>query len=261
MRLHWFAVALLAALGLIGCESLRPPIAPGEPAPSIPARTGPRESVRNSDITPIAAQQNTTPTPIAATTTTDPDSLTLAADCLQRGDRENAAIHLEAYVVRHPNQLMFRAQLAELLIRIGRDESARVHFEQFVSDAQAATGAPRDHLVNAHTRLMEISLRTDDRFAEAFHRGVGLLLLVQEHEKTADPDAGFREEMLCKAIKALSEAKEMKPGDRRVRVYLAEALDRSGNRRAAEAERAATRNQYLPGGLTPTERKHVLLLP
>ncbi len=82
---------------------------------------------------------------------------------------------------------------------------------------------------------------------------------MKEHEKTADRDDGFSEEMLCKAIKALAEAKEMKPADPRVRVYLAEALDRSGNRRAADAERAATRGGFVPGGLTPTERKQVLL--
>jgi hypothetical protein len=60
---------------------------------------------------------------------------------------------------------------------------------------------------------MEIGLRTDDHFAEVFHRGVGLLLLVKEHERTTDRDEGFSEEMLCKAIKALGEAKEMKPTD------------------------------------------------
>ena len=84
-------------------------------------------------------------------------------------------------------------------------------------------------------------------------------MLVREQEKMADRDADFAEEMLCKSLKALAEAKELKPSDPRVRVYLAEALDRSGNRRAADAERAAARGGFVPGGLTPVERKQVLL--
>src|SRR5262249_8213644 len=86
----------------------------------------------------------------------DSDPLTLVAECLERGDRASAANHLEDYVRLHPDQLMFRAQLAELLLRLGRDRAAKAHYEQFITDAQAATGAPRKQLVNAHTRLMEI---------------------------------------------------------------------------------------------------------
>ena len=181
----------------------------------------------------------------------EPDALALAAECLGRGDRANAAVHLETYVCRHPDQLMFRAQLAELLVRVGRDDAARVHLERFIADAQCATGAPRNYLVNAHTRLMEIAQRTDDHFAEVFHRGVGLLLLAKEQDKLADADLEFGEEMLCKSIKALGEAKELKPTDPRVRVYLAEAYDRSGNRRAAESERVAARSGFVPGQLEP----------
>ena len=48
---------------------------------------------------------------------TEPDSLTLAAECLERGDRARAAVHLEDYVCQHPDQWMFRVQLAEMLLR------------------------------------------------------------------------------------------------------------------------------------------------
>jgi predicted Zn-dependent protease len=173
------------------------------------------------------------------------------AECLEKGDRASAAGHLEAYVRLHPEQIMFRAQLAELLVRLGRDDAAKFHFEQFAADASRATGAPKDHLVHTHTRLMEIGQRTADRFAELFHRGTGLLLLVAEEDGKPDRDTDFCEEMLCKAIQALTEAKELKPGEPRVRAALAEAYDRTGNRRAADAERAATRTAALPGGLTP----------
>jgi thioredoxin-like negative regulator of GroEL len=243
MRLHWFAVGAVAVLG---CESLRVTAPEPDHAPV-------RVVAKQPEVTPVAAAEP----PIASV---EPDPLTLAAESLERGDGAGAAVHLEAYVCRHPDQLMFRAQLAELLVRAGRDAPAKAHYERFVADAQRATGAPRNHLVTAHTRLMEIAQRADDRFAEAFHRGVGLLLLSKEQEKLADGDPAFGEEMLCKAIKALAEARELNPSDARARVYLAEAYERSGNARAAEAERAAARNALVPGQLTSAERGRVMLV-
>lgn len=255
MRLYWLA---LGAFAVLGCESFRSP-APYGPPPSSPARVPPQavESIRPAALAvPIDPGVDAIdPRPA------EPDTLALAAECLGRGDCANAAIHLESYVCRHPDQLMFRAQLAELLVRAGRDDAARSHYERFVAAAQGATGAPRTHLVTAHTRLMEIAQRQDDRFAEALHRGRGLLLLAKEQDRLADADAEFGEELLCKAIRALAEAKELQPSDPRVRVYLAEAYDRSGNRRAAWAERAAARTALLPGSLSPTERKPILLDP
>jgi hypothetical protein len=180
------------------------------------------------------------------------DHLTQTADCLDRGDRAGAAIHLEAYVRLHPEQIMFRAQLAELLVQVGRDEMAKVHYERFVADARKATGAAKDLLVHVHTRLMEIGQRTDDHFAESFHRGVGLLLLVKSEDGKPDRDAEFCEEMLCKSLKALVEAKELNPDEARLRVVLAEVYERTGNRRAADVERAAARNAVVPIGLEPT---------
>ena len=96
---------------------------------------------------------------------------------------------------------------------------------------------------------MEIAQRSNDRFGELFHRGVGLLLLAREQERQtpADADPAFAEEMLCKALLALREAKELKPPDARTRAYLAEAYDRCGNRRAAEAERAANQECTCAG--------------
>jgi hypothetical protein len=106
---------------------------------------------------------------------------------------------------------------------------------------------------------MEIAQQSGDPFGELFHRGVGLLLLVKEQDSDKDRDEQFCEEMLCKAIRALLDAKELKPHDPRVRVYLAEAHDRAGNRRAADAERTATQMSVVPGELTATERGRVLL--
>jgi hypothetical protein len=107
---------------------------------------------------------------------------------------------------------------------------------------------------------MELAQQAGDRYGELFHRGVGLLLLVKEQDRAADRDGAFCEEMLCKALRALTDAKELRPSDPRPRVYLAEALERTGNRRAAAAERTAARTPLVSGELTATERRQGLLL-
>lgn len=242
MRLRRLA---LVALGFVGCESLRPPAPPpSQPVPLAASRVlspaKPRAALETISL------QEPAPAPPA-----EPDRLTLTAEALERGDRAAAAGHLAAYVRRHPEQFMFRAQLAEMLVRDGKDDAAKVHFETFAADATNATGVARDQLVHAHTRLMEIAQRADDRFGETFHRGAGLLLLVKQMEKATTPDEEFREEMLCKALRALTEAKERNPADTRVRLQLAEVYDRTGNRRAAAAERAAGGGLVMPGEPRP----------
>jgi hypothetical protein len=84
------------------------------------------------------------------------------------------------------------------------------------------------------------------------------LLLVREQDGAKGRDDAFCEEMLCKALAALTEAKECKPADARVRVYLAEAHERAGNRGAADAERAAARTDVAAGVLTAPERAALL---
>jgi predicted Zn-dependent protease len=182
------------------------------------------------------------------------------AECLARGDRPAAAIHLEAYVKQYPDQLLFRLQLAELLVQIGKDATARWHYEKFVARAQGERGNIGKYLVHAHTRLMEIAQRADDRYSELFHRGVGLILLVREQDGEPDRDDALLEELLCKSLRALTEASELKPGSLRVRAYLAEAYERTGNRRAADREREACRNSPTGNELTGFERKQVQLL-
>jgi thioredoxin-like negative regulator of GroEL len=227
--------AILALLGFAGCESLTPPVSLGEAGAF---------ATEDSDApaTPVVAE----PEPLR-------DALTLAAECLGRGDHANAAIHLETHVREHPDQFMFRLQLAELLLRVGREQTARIHFEQFAADGRRATASPvaKKQLVSVHTRLMEIAQRNDDRYGEVFHRGVGLLLLTAEQDGMPDRDEGFCEEMLCKSLRALKEAKERNPDAAEVRFWLAKAYERMGNRRAAEAERNTAKSSVTPTGLGP----------
>ena len=220
MRLLWFAVGVLA---LFGCGVTR--------------MTLPDESELPREAKPLSEAAS------------EPDTLTLAAECLERGDHASAAVHLELYVCRHPEQVMFRWQLAEMLVRVGHDDTAKVHYERFLADAAAATGPARTYLITAHTRLMEMAQRQDDRFAELVHRGVGLLLLAKEQDKLTDRDPAFGEELLCKAMKALVEAKELHPSEARVHAFLAEVYESQGNQRAAEVEREAAGAAFMPASL------------
>lgn len=185
----------------------------------------------------------------------DVDHLALAAECTERGDQPAAATHLERYVKANPDQLMFRAHLAELLFKIDQPARAKFHFETFVADAQTATGPVNAHLVHCHTRLMEIGGRADDHHAEMLHRGIGLLLLVKQTEGEEE----FREEMLCKAIKAFLEAADAKPTDARVQLYLSDAHTLAGNRRAADTARDKARTLATPGVLTAAEARRLAI--
>lgn len=246
MGKRWLAVG---AMAVFGCQSVVAPKVAEPPTPTPSALL--RVAAKPPDVVPVSAFQP--PEPAA-------DHLALAAACVERGDQPAAATHLERYVRANPDQLMFRAHLAELLLKTGQDERAKFHFDTFVADAQSATGPAKAHLVHCHTRLMELGNRADDRHAELLHRGIGLLLLVRDQD--ADPkarDDEFREQMLCQSIRALTDAKELKPTDPRPLVYLAEAHDRAGNRRGADTARAAARTLSTPGTLTAAESRRVAL--
>jgi predicted Zn-dependent protease len=179
----------------------------------------------------------------------DDDPLTLAAESLTRKDEAAAAAHFERHLKQHPDQLMFRVHLADLYLKLNRDSEAKVHFERFAADAQDAGPAPQSQLVHCHTMLMEIAGRADDEFAERLHRGIGLVLLTRQNVD----DAEVREEVLCQAITAMLEAKQLRPRDAKVHVWLAEVQERAGNHRAAAVSRATARETALPGDLTPRE--------
>ena len=241
-------VILFVAGLAVGCEVLRPVQPTAAPAAAetlhrvattpAPAPKPPVEVLRAS------AQQPAVPT---AAQVEPEDPLLLVAKCLERDDLRGAATHLETYVRAHPDQPLFRLQLAELYLRCEQPAEARFHYERFVEDAQGVATLEA-HLVTGHIRLMEMAQRSRDKFGELYHRGAGLLLLVKVQGSAKDRDAVFCEEMLCKALRALTDAKELKPNDPRVRGYLAEVLERAGSHRAADAERAAARTSVTGGG-------------
>jgi hypothetical protein len=276
MRLHLYLLGTLGGVGLIGCASWRQPVPlihdehPAAPAVvAVQAVPSASPIAENPSPTRIVQVQHVALAPVESAESAPPqtaplpadgeDSLTLVAESLERGDKLAAAKHLEVYVRRHPDQVMFRLQAAELLVQAQRDDRAKVHFEQFIAAAQVASEPIQQYLVHSHTRLMEIAQRQNDQFGELFHRGVGLLLLVEEQDKSPNRDAAFCEEMLCKALRALNEARDLNPGDPRTRVYLAEIYTRMGNRRGARGERSAAGDGAAPGELTRGERSRILI--
>lgn len=235
------AALVLFVVAVVGCEALRP----AQPESSAPVRAAPPTPVKPLAV-PVVPQPASAVLLASAKQTAPEDELTLVARCLERGDSLCAAGHLDAYVRANPDQPLFRYQLAELYAKCDRPAEARLHYERFVTEAEGA--ALRPQVVAGHIKLMGIAQQSGDRFAELLHRGAGLLLLVAEQDRSADRDPVFCEEMTCKALKALTDAKELKPNDPRTRVLLADALERVGGRQAANAERAAARGRVTSDG-------------
>lgn len=186
------------------------------------------------------------------------DGLSKAADCLDRGDQRGAAVHLAAHVRAHPDQVMVRAYLAELLFKMKRYDAAAGEFDRFIADAQPMTGPPHKHLTHCHTRLMAIAEAGRDVFSENLHRGIGLLLLVKEWD--ADParrDEGMAASTLKQAADALREAAAERPTDPRANLYLADVYRRLGQPGPARAALRAVK-AGVPCGLTPTEAERLI---
>src|SRR5262245_55788609 len=78
---------------------------------------------------------------------TAPDSLQLAAECLERRDDAGALPHLTRYVEAHPDHAVIRVHLAEVLLRTGQRAEARRQFEQYVADAQDLGADAGKHLI------------------------------------------------------------------------------------------------------------------
>ena len=190
------------------------------------------------------------------------DALTRAADCLDRGDEPGALPHLRAHVDAHPDALMIRAHLAELLLKHGQPDEARGQFERFITDAQRTTGPANAHLTHCHARLMAIAEQSGDAYREGLHRGIGLVLLVRKWD--ADPDRRDEtaaEQTLAKAAAALRAAAAERPGDPRAHLYLSEAYARLGQPSAARAALRVARAGLPDPTVTPDESERIVGSP
>jgi tetratricopeptide (TPR) repeat protein len=204
-------LALLLAV-VAGCQadSSKPPQSPR----AVQAAAQPSARVRQAAFQQASTRPPTRPPEPPAT----PDELSLAADCLERGDDAAAVVHLERHVAEHPEQIVFQAQLAEVLARLNRLSEAQLHFEAAVAHAQDGPAAARRELVHYHTRLMEIARTRQDDYAEHLHRGIGLYLVGSRVAEKGE--SGGAERLLCKAAAALKEAQADRPDDARAAWYL-----------------------------------------
>jgi tetratricopeptide (TPR) repeat protein len=239
-------LALLFA-AIAGCQSV-PPQPPASPPPT-PAAT-PKPPVV---LKPVS---NLKPEPVPEAVIA-PDPLSLAADCLERGEDAAAVGHLENHIRAHPDQVIFRAQLADLLVRMDRLTDAQSHFELAASYAQDGPPAARRELVHYHTRLMELARRREDAFAEHLHQGIGLYLVAMR--LASDGDAGDVERLMCKAAAALKEAQIARPDDARPAWYLYRVWSHLDQPRPADrALRQAVANAPF-SQLTPSETRELAL--
>src|SRR5262245_2924949 len=118
------AVLFVAGLA-VGCEALK------NPTPQPPPPRGEGEKAHTRPIASAESRSLTPPLPLGegaggwgsssalptASQVAPEDALLLVAKCLERGDHRGAATHLETYVRAHPDQPLFRLQLAELCVR------------------------------------------------------------------------------------------------------------------------------------------------
>lgn len=160
--------------------------------------------------------------------------LSLAAAYLEKGDEEGACPHLAQYVAAHPEHLMIRSHLAELLMRLHRYPEARLHFERFIADAQEQGEPATKQLIHSHSRLLEIAEACEDEYAEHLHRGIGLFLLANERSSLPDPSGILPTEgLLCKAAGELTLARMERPDEARPCWYLFEVWSRLPLRQSA----------------------------
>jgi tetratricopeptide (TPR) repeat protein len=210
---------------------------------------------RVNDSTPVLARGQR---PIDTAELPSPgDSISFAADCLARGDDAGAANHLTRHVVAHPDQIVFRAQLAEVLARLGRLPEAQAEFEAAVAYAQEGSAAGRGRLVHYHTRLMEIARQRGDEYREHLHRGIGLYLIAAQ--LAGQRQSSDTERLLFKAAGALKEAQDRRPDDTRTAWYLYRVWSQLDQPRPAERALRKAAANAIGSDLTPSETRDLAM--
>lgn len=202
--------------------------------------------------------------PLAASQTNKenkPESLLQqAAKHLDEGRDDEALPCLAQYVAVRPEHAVIRAHFAELLLKLNKPEEARTQFEQYIVDAQIQ-GEPADrHVVQVHTRLVEIALEQGDAYTERLHRGIGLIRLAGQVVREPDGhDNPAAQRMLFQAIDQLKKAAHEKPDEPRPQWYLHVAWSNLGQSQPAREALVRARKFALLGGLTPAETERLNL--
>jgi len=181
------------------------------------------------------------------------DHLRAAALLVDRGELAPAIPHLQAHLKQHPDAPMIRAYLAELLLKTGHNAEAKIHYERFIRDAAEQDGLSQQHLVHAHTKLMELAADADDEFGEYLHRGIALLLLASQSTETES----LNEQTLHKAAVALKAAIRINADDPRPLLPLhvvQSKMDQPGAARQTLTKLRATLHDPV---WSPSERERI----
>lgn len=245
----FFPALLLGAL--IGCRGFSLTTSQRFPALELPKEPAPEM------IQPVSAQ--TAPArPVSESKERPAEPIALALDSLERGDNAAAVRHLKEHVTRNADQLLFRAQLAELLLGMNRFAEAQVEFEAVIACSQEGSPGSRSRLVHYHTRLMEIAREREDEYGEYLHRGIGLHLVACQ--LASKGDSGEVERLQCKAAAALKEAQSHRPEDARVAWYLYRVWSQLDQPRPAEKALNKAVATAAFSKLTPLEARELALV-
>jgi tetratricopeptide (TPR) repeat protein len=244
---------LLLAFFVAGCQALAPlELADGGPLAEILWERGQAAMRQGRPAQAVAFYEQS----LAKAPDHTRNHLSLAAAYLEMGEPAKACAGLAKYVAAHPEEIVVRAQYAELLVRLHRDRAARREFEECIAGAQELGKAGMRHLIHCHSRLMELAENQADTYAEHLHRGIGLYLLALESSHLAEAEAVLPSEGLyCKAAGELTLALEERPDEARPSWYLYEVWSHLGQRpparRCLQEAGAAAPFSYL----TPSEQR------
>lgn len=214
-------LGLLLALGFWACPS------PGALESAEPAASAERfwdlgqEAMRQGQPRKAADYYRQS---LATDPTLTRNYLSLAAAYLEMDDEPGALPPLTCYMSAHPEQLVIRAHLADLLLRLKHSAEARTEFERCIASAQDRDDASAlSQLVHCHTRLMEMAEADEDAYGEHLHRGIGLFLLARQRAALPEPEEILSPEaLLCKAAGELALAHLEKTEEARPAWYLHE---------------------------------------
>src|SRR5262249_4475298 len=138
--------------------------------------------------------------------------LGLAAAYLGKDNAAEACTHLATYVDARPEQWPVRLRYARLLADLHRRQEAQNELERVVASAQEREGAAARHLIDCHSRLVELAEPAEDSYAKYLNRGIGLYLLARKRSDLPDPEGELSAEgLLCKAAAELTLARLERP--------------------------------------------------
>lgn len=186
--------------------------------------------------------------------------LSLSAVYLDLNQESKACLYLGLYVAAHPDQASVRGHYAELLLRLKHLPEAREQYEQFVARIQAMPEMAQQHLIECHSRLMQIGEQLGSSYEEHLHRGIGLLLLALEEEALPDEEPGkSKESLLCQAAGELTLARRERPDEARPHWYLFEVWTHLVQSHPAQQFLHRARAQAPFSYLSPHERQQLYL--